>query len=264
MDWLAQLPAEKLILFALVFARVSGLFMVAPIYGTNDIPMRIRALLSFAVAALVMPGVWSVEVPDPGNVVVFLIWIAAEVAIGFVLGFGVVVLVSGIELAGELVARIGGIMLADTFDPSSGSNVPLFSRLFSLMGLAIFVVLGGHRILLDGLLTSFDIAAPGAGLLPVRAPEVLLSLLAESFVLGVRASAPVVTALLVAILVLGLISRTVPQLNILAVGFGLNAMLTFAGLLITVGIVAIVFQEHLEVALDRLIEQIRYTTTALS
>lgn len=256
MEWLSQLQADRLILFALIFARVSGLMMIAPIYGTNEVPMQVRALLTFAVALVMMPTQWSVPVPQPESIFQVALLGAAEMAIGFVLGLGIVVLLSGVQLAGELIGRIGGLMLADTFDPASNTNVPLFSKLLYLMAVAVFVTLGGHRILMGGLLDSFEFLPPGAGSVPTDYANLLLTLVAQSFVLAVRVAAPMVTALLLSILVLGLISRTVPQLNILVIGFSLNAMLAFAAMMVTVGIAAIAFQEHLEVALDLLLDTV--------
>jgi len=254
MDWLRHFDVEKFLLFTLVLSRVSGLTMTAPIYGTKEVPMRVRALLAVALAVLLAPTQWHVDVDHPGTTLNYLVFVGAELLIGGCLGLGIVVLFSGVQLAGQLIGRMGGLMLADVFDPTTETSVPMFSQLLFLVTLATFVCIGGHRMVMAGLLDTFQTVPPGSGLVPLSLSDAFVTLAAQSFDLGVRAAVPVVTALLLSTLVLGLISRTLPQLNILMVGFGLNALLTFAVLSLTIGAAAWVFQDQIEPALETLLQ----------
>jgi flagellar biosynthetic protein FliR len=254
MDWLQQLDLEKFLLFTLVLTRVSGLTMTAPIYGTNDVPMQVRALLAVALALLITPTQWHVAVEYPRTTINYLVFIGGELIIGLCLGLGIVILFSGIQLAGQLVGRIGGLMLADVFDPGAEESVPVFSRLLFLVTLAVFVCIGGHRMVMAGLLDTFQTIPPGSGAPADSIAEALVVLVSQSFSLAIRASVPVVTALLLSTLVMGLISRTLPQLNILMVGFGMNSMLCFATFSLTLGAAAYVFQEQVEPALEILLD----------
>jgi flagellar biosynthesis protein FliR len=256
MDWLRQLDAEKFLLFTLVLARVSGLTMTAPIYGTKDVPFQVRGLLAVALALLLAPSQWHVDVAYPGTTLNYLVFVGAELLIGLSLGLGIVILFSGVQLAGQLVGRIGGMMLADVFDPATETEVPMFSRLLFLVTLAVFVCIGGHRMVMAGLLDTFQTIPPGSAQVPVSVADAFVTLAAQSFDLGLRAAVPVVTALLLSTLVLGLISRTLPQLNILMVGFGLNALLTFAIFSLTIGVSAWVFQDQVEPALDTVLQEL--------
>jgi len=256
MSWLEQLDTEKFLLFTLVLTRVSGLTMTAPIYGTKEVPLQIRALLSVALAVLIMPSQWDVAVEYPGNTLNYLVFIGAELAVGLCLGLGVVILFSGILLAGQLIGRVGGMMLADVFDPGLETNVPTVARLMYLLALAVFVGIGGHRMVMTGLLETFATIPPGSGAFPVSMGETFVVLLQQSFGLGIRAAVPVVLALLLSTMVMGLISRTLPQLNILMIGFGMNAMLGFAILSLTLGASVWAFQEQIEPVLDLLLESL--------
>ncbi len=253
MDWLALLDVEHFLLFTLVLTRVSGLTMTAPIYGTSDVPMQVRALLAVALALLITPTQWDVAVEYPGTTINYMVFIGSELVVGVCLGLGVTILFSGVQLAGQMIGRISGMMLADVFDPSLQASVPTFSRLMFLVTMAVFVGIGGHRVVMAGLLDTFQTIPPGSGAFPASIVEGFVLLLTESFNLGIRAAMPVVTALLLSTLVMGLISRTLPQLNILMVGFGMNSMLTFAGLSLTLGAAAWAFQERVEPALEILL-----------
>lgn len=232
---LAQMTAEKFLLFTLVLARVSGLTITAPIYGGRDIPAVARALLCFALALLITPMQWHASVVMPSGMLDYLASAAGELAIGVCLGLGVMILFYGMQLAGELVAQVGGLMLADVYDPGADTSVPLFSKFFFLVAAAVFVCIGGHRMVLGGLLDTFAAVGPGGNGLPTDVADAFVLLLTESFALGLRAAAPVVAALLTATLVMGLIGRTLPQLNVMVMGFGINAMLTFAVLGLSLG-----------------------------
>jgi flagellar biosynthetic protein FliR len=269
MTSLALFNVDRFLVFTLVLTRISGLVMASPVMGAKEAPMTIRALISLALAVLIMPSQWSVALPYPGGVLVYVLIIAAELVIGLVLGMGITILISGIQLAGDMVSRVGGLALADVFDPSSSTNVPLFSQLLSLVSTAIFMLIGGHRIMMTGLLDTFRTIPPGgcitAFLGPDGAtPDILRSIVdlftllaAQSFQVGIRAAAPLVAAVLLATLVLGLVSRTLPQLNVMVVGFGLNAMLTFAVFSFALGAVVLVFQDQIAPTLQTLFQALK-------
>jgi flagellar biosynthetic protein FliR len=253
-NWLTQLNLDFLVLFTLILTRVSGLVMTAPIFGSADVPLQARSLLAFSLAVLVLPTQFGTLVEPPGTLPNYLTFIGGELLVGVALGLGVMVIFSGVQVAGQLIGRVGGTSLTDVFDPSFGEEVPQFARLLFLLTLAIFVSLGGHRMVMAGLLDTFEAIPPGSRLVPLSLVDTLERLLTQSFALGIRASAPVVTALLLATVVLGLISRTLPQLNVLMLGFGLNAALTFAVLALTLGAAGWVFQDQVEPAIEMLVD----------
>ena len=150
----------------------------------------------------------------PGNMVHYLVLLGGEAVIGACLGLGVLILIHGMTLAGELVGQASGLTLADVFDPTLDENVPLFSRLMFLVAVSVFLCIGGHRMVMAGLLDTFQTIPPGSGQFPRSLADGFTTLVSQSFSLGIRAAAPAVTALLLATLILGLIGRTLPQLNI--------------------------------------------------
>jgi len=253
-DWLHQFQLETFLLFTLVLTRVSGLVMTAPIYGTPEVPVQVRALLAFALALLITPTQLGAFVAYPGSLANYLVFLGSELVIGVILGLGIVILFSGIQLAGEAIGRLSGTMLADIFDPATGESVPLFSHLLFLLAVAVFVCIGGHRMVMGGLLDTFQTIPPGRAGLPDSLAWTLVTLIAQSFALGLRAAAPAIVSLLLANVVLGLIGRTLPQLNILVLGFGINALLTFGVLILSLGAAVWVFQGQIEPFLETLLE----------
>ncbi len=241
MSLLETLLFNQFAVFTLVLARVGALIMSAPIYGSAAIPMRARALLTVAISLLLTPLLTTSPPADMTSLLVYARYLASEALIGLLLGFGITVLLSGIQVTGQVISQLGGTALADTFDPTLNTNLSVYSQLFYFLTIAMFVLLDGHRIVMDALLDTYTWMPPGKGSLGASYVEVLTAMLSQSFLLGIRAAAPTMTALLLATLVLGLIGRTMPQINILAVGFGINSLLTLGCLFTTLGAIVWAF-----------------------
>ena len=178
------------ILFTLVFARVGGLTMTAPIYGTSDVPLQVRVLLAAALALLIVPSQWHARGRLSGSLVQYLVLLGGEAAIGACLGLGVLILIHGMTLAGELIGQASGLGIAEVFDPTLDENVPLFSRLMFLVAVTVFLCIGGHRMVMAGLLDTFQTIPPGSGVFPGSLADGFVTLVSQSFSLGIRVAAP--------------------------------------------------------------------------
>ena len=253
MPWLEAFYATPLIVFTFVLARVSGLVMTAPTFSGSYIPRQVRVFLAVGISLILMPTQWGAAIDAPRNVPDYALLMAGELLVGIVLGMGVAILASGLQLAGQIIAQMSGMALADVLNPGSDNELPIFSSMLYMVGLAVFVVIGGHRALIDALMGTFAAVPIGHGGMTGNFGETVSTLMGESFALGLRAAAPAMVALLLATLVLGLIGRTLPQLNILVLGFGINALVVMAALFVSIGAVAWLFQEYFDPSLKTLL-----------
>jgi flagellar biosynthesis protein FliR len=252
----AYMIASWLVVFTFVFARVAGLIMTASMYGAGDVPLRVRVLLAVGLALVVVP-IEGGGAASFAGLPEYAIGLAVEAAIGASLGLGVLVLLHGMTMAGALVAQSSGLGLAEVFDPATEENVPLFSRLMFLAAVAIFLCIGGHRVAMAGLLDTFRTMPPGGGRLPDSLAGAFTTLVTQSFSLGVRVAAPAVTALLLATLILGMIGRALPQMNVFSLGFGANSFLALAALALAFAAVAWAFQDQIEPALRTIFDALK-------
>jgi flagellar biosynthetic protein FliR len=250
MNILLEFYFQQIYLFVLVLTRISGLVMTAPIFGSVVIPLRVRAFLAVALAAMITPMQAVHELPLPQNLMGLLVLLGREAALGLALGLAVMILFSGLQLAGQLIGQISGMSLAEVVDPSFGISVPVFAQLLDVIAMSIFLLIGGHRHVLRALLDTFRQRPPGGDDWPGGIVEALSIITGESFVVGLRAGAPVMVALLLAVLILGLISRTLPQLNVLAVGFSVNAVVLLMTLAFALGTLSWVVQQRADWAID--------------
>jgi flagellar biosynthetic protein FliR len=234
---------SRFMVFTLVLARTGALVMTAPIFSTQSLPRRVRALIAVAMSLLVAPAFLGTSMPAVENIGEYGRMLASEALVGLLLGFGMNILFSGIQVAGQIVGQLSGLSLAEVFSPGFEEDVSVFSQLFYFLTLAVFVAVGGHRIMTEALLDTFAAAPPGHAALGSNFVDVLVSVLTQSFQLGIRAAAPLMVALLLSNLVLGLISRTLPQINVIVVGFSVNSLLVMALMFLSVGAVAWTFQD---------------------
>ena len=145
---------------------------------------------------------------------------------------------------------MSGMQLADVVNQNVDTNVPVFSQLLDMVTLVVFLAIGGHRQVMGALLDTFSWMPPGHVTLSGDLVMALSDVTTQSFLLGIRAAAPMMIALLLSILIMGLISRTLPQLNIIAVGFSFNSVVLLATLSVSLGAVVLIFQDQAEDALQ--------------
>ena len=165
----------------------------------------------------------------------------------------------GLQVGGQLVGHVSGISLSE-FTQGDESTNTAHGRLFVWIGVGTFLVAGGHRQVIQALLDSFQLVTPGT----LGSRTELIHLLQDAggmaFELALRVTAPILVAMLVALIAVAMLNRTLPQLNIMALGHNLNALLLFVVLLCSLGGVAWVFQGQVAQALEQMSDALRDAT----
>ena len=253
MELLISLYMNQFLIFLLVLTRVSGLTMVAPLWSSRAIPIRVRAFVSIGIALMITPLFWNTPLTYPGDVVQLSILLASEFTIGLALGLAVTICFAGAELAGQILGQMTGMSLADVASPDFDASVPVFSQLLHIVLLAIFILTGGHHYLFHALYKVFQGMPPGQAHFSQPLLDVLMEITSYSFALGLQLAAPIMVALMLSILTMGLISRTMPQFNVLAVGFSINSIVMLGALLLAFGMIGRVFQDHSFAVIDLLV-----------
>jgi len=245
--------------FTYVLARVGGLIVTAPLFSSRALPWKLRIFLTIALALVITPIELSAPQASPPNVPVYAAQLAGELLIGALLGLGVMVLLAGTQLAGQIISQMSGLSVAEALNPTLEEESPVLANLLQMTALTVFVAIGGHRLLVGALLDTYTMIPLGRAELTSSIGKLVPALLAESFSLALRGAAPAIVALLLATISLGLISRTLPQMNIMAIGFGLNVLVTLGILALSIGGIAWLFQEQLEPAVETIVAALRPT-----
>ncbi|MEZ6137359.1 MAG: flagellar biosynthetic protein FliR [Pirellulaceae bacterium] len=247
---LLEFLSQPLWVFMTVLARISPPLMLVPPLRSSSVPMRVRALFAIAVAAILTPMTFAGARPMPSDLLHLGIAMAGEVLLGMLLGSIIVLAIASLQIAGQTVGHLAGFDIAASVDPGSDEQMPIVSNLLGLVAMAFLLLLGGHRELLSACLESFEHYPAGGVVFESSWLVEYEHVLRHTFVVGIRAAAPLATALLLANVVTGLLARTLPQLNVLAIGFNINAMALLVLLFMSVGGVTWVFQQELATWVD--------------
>ena len=231
MHMLASLLGAPWITAVLLLAtRIAAVLLLTPVLHAVAIPGLVRVLIVIAVACvLALPfGAQSpVELADTGALVSALV---REAFIGATLGLGVLLAFAGFGLSGRLVDVQVGFGMAQVYDPLTRSRLPVVSAVFGLLAAVFFFAVDGHHALLRGIAFSVERLPPGAGVGTAVAAEPVVRQGAALFTLGFALAAPVVLGLLLVEFVLGVISRNLPQMNMLVLGIPAKILLGLVAL----------------------------------
>jgi flagellar biosynthetic protein FliR len=218
----------KLPVFALVASRLGGMLMFQPVLGAMAIPVNLRVLLVLGLAAIVTPFV-GLPAAAPDTITGLLLAMAAEILLGGIIGLAGVMCFLGLQWGGLLVSMEAGLAFGRIVDPTSEEDETVLGVFYLQMAIVLYLIIGGHRALVAACLDTFDTIPllSDAGTAQ-HGPELLFRALAVSGQVAFRVAAPALLAMFLVNVALGFIGRTMPQLNILAVGFSVKAVVAFA------------------------------------
>ena len=196
--------------------RISALLVAAPIFSLRAVNLRIRIVLALSITWLVYPlHVWPEIDPLSAQ---GLLEIGNQLMIGLLMGLMLQVVTSAILIAGQSIANAIGLSMATMIDPNMG-NVPVISQFLLVLGTLVFVGLGGHALLLSLVVESFNTLPIGKGLVADLAWRQLVAWSSMLFLGALLTALPVMVALLLINIGLGIATRAAPSLNIFSVGF---------------------------------------------
>ncbi len=239
----------------LVLVRLSGIFLLGPVFGSSTVPARIRMLLAVGLSFCVYPTLLTPSQPAVLNVLPVVehglhLWklgalVGGELLIGAVIGFGASLPLVGMQIGGHYADQQLGLGIAGVFNPEMNEQAGVLSEFYFMLALAIFVSLGGHQVVLATLVGSFS-KVPLGGFVPDGHLLTLLTgLLGTMMELGLRVAAPLLVLVFMETVAMGFIMRTVPQMNILSIGFALRIMAGTSILIAAIAVEGQVFREVL-------------------
>lgn len=203
--------------YLLPFVRIGACLMVAPVFGAVFVPARIRLVLALAITVIVAPLVSSPAVDLLSASTILLI--AEQLLIGVTIGFALQVVFDAVGLGGQLLANTSGLSFAFNMDPVRGVSTPVLGQLYTLIVVLTFLALDGHLALVELLARGLQTLPPGAGGLGTDELWALAIWTGRVISGSLMVALPGMTAMLVANLAFGVMSRAAPTLNLFAVGF---------------------------------------------
>jgi len=214
-----QTPYQDFNHLLLIFIRVGVILFLLPFFNSRKIQVMSKVGMSLIITILLYPVIDVRTTAMPATTLGIAQLIAGELIIGMILGLMVQVFFEGVKIMGEMVGFQTGLSVANIIDPQSGTQIPVFSNMAYLLATILFLLLNGHHILLNALRGSFEIIQVGSlSLNPLFMPK-MISHVGQMFIIGIKIGAPAIAALLFTKIVFGLITKFIPQMNIMIVAF---------------------------------------------
>jgi len=222
----------QLQMFFLVFLRTGAFLMALPLVNAPSVPVFFRIGLTFVVSLLLFPVLNLGPLPFLADAFSLAVAAAGEILLGVLAGMSIRLIYEGVQLAGQLMGYQMGMAIAEVIDPATEDQVALLSQFISLMASLIFLNINGHHGFIRTLVQSYDLVPPLGFHVNGPVLDGMVRLSAEMFIIGLKAGAPVVVALMLGTVAFGLVARAVPQMNIFVVSMPLNIAvgLIFLGL----------------------------------
>ncbi|ODU21603.1 MAG: flagellar biosynthetic protein FliR [Sphingomonas sp. SCN 67-18] len=213
------LPSVEPALWALIFVmvRVGAAFIAAPIFSAVAVPLPVRIVLSGGIGVLVVNNA-TVVTPDSVASLATILAVVQEALVGLALGFVIQIAFAAPLLAGESISGLMGLGFATSVDPQNGTSSPALGQFMSIVLTLLFLALDGHLILVDLLVKSYQILPPGEAWLGAERLKGIAMFGSYAFAAGLLLALPVGFILLCLNLIVGMLSRSAPALNLFAVG----------------------------------------------
>lgn len=219
-------------LFLIGLVRFSGFFINTPVFGESMVPMRLKAGLSAMCSLIILPHLLKTQSLPALSVTEYGLMVVKELALGFSLGYMVLIITGTLRLAGSIIGMQIGFSFVQVADPGSNQGLGIISEFFQLAGTIVFLFIGGHLIILNGFFQSFDMVPPAGLVLSGSIVEEIVLYSRMIFVCGLQIAMPIIAVILIGDVALGIIARTVPKMNIFQIGFSLKIIAGLAMLIV--------------------------------
>lgn len=240
-------------LFILILVRVTGLFVISPIFGRNNLPTIMKVGLSVTVAFILLPLKVDTFYLSIDNYKVLIFWSMSEFLIGIIIGFIASTYFTAVYLAGTIIDIQMGFGMVNIMDPQTNVQMPLMGGFYNILITLLFLNINGHHKLIQSLIYSYEVLPIGFNI-PINQNIInyMVKIFIEIFVLAFQLSAPILIAIFLGNVVLGILARTMPQMNIFIVGLPFKIIIGIVIILISLQL----FPRYSESLFDKMFHSI--------
>lgn len=217
----------------LVFARISMVIAVIPIFGSTNVPVPIKIGLSLFISLITYTIIDQSMVPQNLPLLGLFILLLKEGIVGLMFGFVTGIMFFAIQFAGHFISFQMGFAMVQLIDPQSQERVPIIGQFYFIMTILIFLLINGHHLVLSALGESFNLVPIGSGMISKELTDSLILLGGKVFTLAMKISSPILATLYLTDVMMGIIARTVPQMNIFFVSLPLKISIGMILIIVT-------------------------------
>lgn len=250
MAWANIFTESYVVGFILLFFRFGAMFMATPIFSHNSIPMSIKASMAFFFSIVFyssMPPL-NIEITLPSIIIAIL----SELLFGLAIGVILQIAFNVITFAGGIISFMMGFSMASAIDPQSGISMPIISQFLSLMALMILFVIDMHHWILMYINESLSAIPLGGFIMSEDLFNYIIAAMANMFMVGFMIAFPIIALSWLADVIFGMLMKTMPQFNLLVIGFPIKIMVAFVVLIATFSATMLILKTQMQEAFNYL------------
>lgn len=216
---------EQVQLGLFVFIRITAFMVISPVFSQKGIPNVTKVIISASLMLVVLPFATDFQPVENLFLVALVVW--KEILFGLAMGFLSQLVFTGVEMAGQIIDFQVGFSMAQAFDPTFGMMSSQYGKLYYWLTLMMVFLTNLHHYLIKGVVDSFRIVPIGAATIEGTTVEGVVKLFALTFEMALHLGAPLVISAVIIDLLLGMLSRTIPQINVLMMGMPMKTTVSF-------------------------------------
>lgn len=226
--------STNFILFILLVVRISGIFVAAPIFARSNFPALMKIGLSVTIAFILVPILGEGQIFDVENFFSLILFSLNEFIIGIIIGFISFIYFSVLYLAGTTIDTQMGFGMVNVFDPQTNTQIPVMGNFYNNVFSMLFIVANGHHLLIRALVYSYNLLPVGFTIsINIDGVNHITGIMTDMFIMAFKFGAPVLVAIFLSNILLGILARTMPQMNVFIVGLPLKIFVGMLTVIIT-------------------------------
>ena len=239
-------PVDQFQTFLVVTARVAGFVGAIPVISAVQTPVRVKIGLVFASSLLLFPLMGEAVGKTDFSPIPFALLIVSELLLGLLIGLVARLIFTAVEFGATVIGFQMGFAAANVFDPQGERQVALLSQFQNVFAIMIFLAINGHHLFFQAAVRSYELLPPGRIDFSGEAVPYLMQLTSRMFAIGVQFSAPVLAVLLLTGLILGVLARVFPQLNVFLLSFPINIGTGFIVIALTLSLLSTLLRREFD------------------
>ena len=254
MSWYSLLHPDHIYTFLLLFVRLSTLFVFLPFYNHMSVSIQIKGAFAFYLAIALYPVIPVTTEPPTASA--FFAAVLSEVIMGLLAGLAINIVFDIVSYAGNLISFIMGFSMASVIDPQTQVQSPLVSQFLLLVSTMIMLDFNGHYMLLMWMVDAIKTAPLGDIVINHSMFDYLMNAMSGLFMFGFSIAFPIIALSLLSDVIFGMLMKTMPQFNLLVVGYPIKIFLSMSVWIAIFGSIMLLFKRHFLNAIDVLMRWI--------
>lgn len=227
-------------IFLLIFVRATGIFVIAPIFSRQNVPNTLKIGFAFFITLIIYNLIsYDIVIYSDLNMVLLII---KEFAVGLIIGFIAYAFFTSLFVAGQIIDAQTGFGMVNVLDPQHNVQIPIMGNFYYTLAVLVFLLVNGHHTIVRALVDSYQLIPIGEFAFNDYIVDQMIGIIGQVFVIGVKLAAPIIVTIFLANVLLGILARTVPQMNVFVVGMPFKIIVGLVVLFFTLPLVPTIFK----------------------